>query len=66
MSKYVKIEYGSSHNVSVGGVEYVEVGDDLLDENGQVPESVVSSVWQEAVNEFMADTCAVVVENEGD
>ncbi|MGW2950765.1 hypothetical protein [Streptomyces eurythermus] len=63
---FIKIEYGSSHNVSVGGVDYYEVAPEDLDENGNVPESLISATWQEAVNEFMADTSAEVVESEGD
>lgn len=63
---FIKVEYGSSHNVSVRGVEYFEVGDEYLNKDGTVPESIVMDAWQEAVNEFMADTSATVVANEGD
>jgi len=60
---FVKIEYGSSYNISVRGTEYFEVE---ADENGDVPASVIDAVWQEAVNDFMSDTCGDVVANEGD
>ncbi|MET9816908.1 hypothetical protein [Streptomyces sp. NPDC006355] len=63
---FIKVEYSSSHNISVQGVDYIEIDQEALDENGQVPEKLIQEVWQEAVNEFMADTYAEVVENEGD
>jgi hypothetical protein len=63
---FIKIEYGSSQNISVQGVDYFEVEADDLDENGQVPESFITATWQHAVNEFMSDTSSEVVEKEGD
>lgn len=62
---FIKISYGSGHNVSVQGVDYFEVDAEDLDENGNVPESVINETWQHAVNEFMDDTSAEVVEREG-
>jgi len=63
---FVKIEYSSSHNISVQGTDYFEVEEELLDDEGNVPEYIISEIWQEAVNEFMSETYAGVVENEGD
>lgn len=63
---FIKVVYGSTYNVSVRGTDYFEIDDELLDGNGELPERIVDEVWQEAVNEFMSDTSADVVENEGD
>lgn len=63
---FIKIEYSSSNNISVGGVDYFEVDAENLDENGNVPEAVISETWQAAVHEFMSDTSAEVVEREDD
>ncbi|MFE5093236.1 hypothetical protein ACFRCI_23465 [Streptomyces sp. NPDC056638] len=63
---FIKIEYGSSHNISVQGIEYFEVHPDELDDEGNVPEDLIGATWQHAVNEFMDDTSATLVGNEGD
>ena len=63
---FIKIEYSSPHNISVQGSDYFEVDQEDLDENGNVRTEVIDRVWQEAVNEFMSDTSATVVEGEGD
>lgn len=59
MAKWVRIEYASSRNITVQGVEYVEVDDDTT-------QGDVLNVWQEMVNEFMADTSAELVDAPGD
>lgn len=53
---YVKIEYGSSHNISVQGTDWIEVDEIPEDEPGR--QKLLDEVWQEAVNDFMADTYA--------
>lgn len=63
---FIKVTYSSSNNVSVQGTDYFEVPAEDLNEDGSVPERMISETWQEAVNEFMSDTYADVVENEGD
>jgi len=63
---FIKIEYGSPQNVSVRGTEYFEIHADDLDDDGCIPEELIDNVWQDAVNEFMGDTSASIVENEGD
>lgn len=63
---YIKIVYGSLHNISVRGSDYVEVDPEDLDADGLVPEKILDEAWQGAVNEFMSDTYVEVVENEGD
>lgn len=66
MTLFIKVEYGSSHNISVQGVDYFEVAAEDLDGDGNVPDDFITSAWQEAVNDFMADTSATVVDAEGD
>lgn len=63
---FVKIEYSSPSNIGVEGVEYFDVDPGDLDADGSVSQDVIDAVWQHAVNEYMADTSATVVENEGD
>jgi hypothetical protein len=63
---FIKVEYASSNNISVQGTDYFEVDEDALDEDGQVPESLILETWQHAVNDFMGDTNVEVVEKEGD
>lgn len=59
----IKVEYGSSHSISVRGVEYFDVPPEDLNDDGTIPESFLSDVWQHAVNEFMDDTSVTVVES---
>lgn len=63
---YIKINYGSSRNISVQGSDYVEVDASDLRFDGSVSGDVLDAVWQEAVNEYMMDTYVELVENEGD
>lgn len=63
---FIKITYVSPNNVSVQGAEYFEVEPDRLDGRGEVPAYLIDEVWQDAVNDFMSDTYAEIVENEGD
>lgn len=57
---YVKITYGSSHNVTVQGTEYVEVRKEDLSEGE------LAVYWQDAVNEYMADTNVELVQEMDD
>lgn len=66
MPKYLKIAYASSKNITVQGSVYFELGDDDFDDNGEVKQDRIADLWQDAVNEFMADTGMEVVDNEGD
>ena len=61
---FIKISYSSPNNISVQGTDYFEIDEGDLDDNGNVPERVIDRVWQEAVNDFMSDTYAEVVESE--
>lgn len=63
---FIKVEYGSSANISVQGIDYFEVEEEDLNEDGTVPGWLISQIWQDAVNEFMSDTYADIVQNEGD
>ena len=63
---YIKISYGSPRNITVQGVEYFEIDPEDLNEDGTVPEALISDMWQECVNNYMSDTGADVVENEGE
>jgi hypothetical protein len=59
VAKWVKIEYASSRNITVQGVEYIEVGDDAT-------RADVDAVRREAVNEFMEETSAELVDEPGE
>jgi hypothetical protein len=63
---FIKIEYSSPSNIGVQGVEYFDVDPADVEPDGSVSQDVVVATWQHAVNEYMGDTCATVVENEGD
>lgn len=63
---FIKVTYSSPKNIGVQGNDYFEVDAEDLDENGRVPQRFQDEAWQDAVNEFMSDTYAEVVESEGD
>lgn len=63
---YAKITYASSHNITVQGSDYIELEPEDLDENGELQQSTNESIWQDSVNDYMADTYIEVVEREGD
>lgn len=63
---YVKITYASWNNITVQGTDYIEIDEGELDENGELPPRVLNEYWQAAVNDFMSDTMAEIVQNEGD
>ncbi|MFD5308276.1 hypothetical protein [Streptomyces ardesiacus] len=63
---FIKITYRSPNNISVQGTDYFEVEEYELYDDGSVPESVIDRTWQEAVNDFMSDTDAEIVESEGE
>ena len=63
---WVKIEYGSSNNISVQGTDYIEIEDELLNEDGTVPDKIIEEVWIEAVCEYMSDTFVGQVDAPGD
>lgn len=51
-----KITIQSLYNISVNHVTYVDLDPEDLDENGQIPNWLYKELWQDAVNEFCADT----------
>lgn len=61
---YVKIHYGSSHNISVDSVEYFEIDADDVPEDPRDRQEFLDGVWQDAVNEYMEYTEVEIVETE--
>jgi hypothetical protein len=62
---YLKITYGSSHNIGVQGTHYIEVPDDHIPDDPKACEKYLDVAWQEAVNEYMNDTTVEIVGEEG-
>jgi hypothetical protein len=63
---YLKVTYGSSHNVTVQGTEYIEVSEEDLPQEPAALSEYLTEQWQYFVNEYMADTDVMIVESEGD
>lgn len=62
--KYARVHYSSAYNISVQGVDDIEIEDEDYESavaNGTLDE-MLSVLWQEAVNEWMADTYVEIVD----